>query len=405
MLYISLFSIVFLFLFFRKVNCHAEPGDNVVIRAIVPKETPPGDNIFITGSHPAFGPWKPNRAMLRKVGKRRYEYRAFFPEGTLLEFKFTRGGFRKVEKDSDGREILNRNLIVGPGNNEIECSVEAWPDTVDKPDPVDVRELDMCLPYVPFRKMRSKYLFFRRDVVVMLPAGYHSKKDRDKRYPVLYMHDGNNLFDPLASYQGVDWGIDEAVAGLTAGGEMEEIIVVGIYNTRARMIEYAPFADEKQKQHQGAGYLKFIERELKPMIDSKFRTKPGPRNTAVGGSSMGGIISLYYGLTRPDIFTGMIVMSPALWWGGGKIAEIAAESNFNPETTRLWMDMGTAEGDDMVNSTREFDSKFRKLYPNFKNYVYAEFEDATHSEEAWRDRLHLALKHLYGVKTSATRKK
>lgn len=406
MLYVFLIYVA-LSLFFFARPCHALGREaQVVITAVVPPETPRGDDVYITGSHPAFGPWKANRVRLERAGGRKFLYRASFPEGTLLEFKFTRGGFRKVEKDGEGREILNRILAVGPGTNAMECRIEAWQDTVEKPEPVDVRELEMCLPYVPIRKFRSKYLFFRRDIVVMLPAGYHSRKDSSRRYPVLYMHDGNNLFDPRASYQGVDWGVDEAVAGLAACGEIEDVIVVGIYNTRARMVEYAPFADERQKQYQGLNYLKFIERELKPLIDSRFRTMPGPKHTAVGGSSMGGIISLFFGLSRPDLFTGMIVMSPALWWGRGRIAEVAAESNFNPETTRIWMDMGTEEGDEMVDSTRKFDSEFRALYPNFKNYLYEEFEGATHSEGAWRERIGLALKHVFGaIRTPSRRRK
>ena len=138
-----------------------------------------------------------------------------------------------------------------------------------------------------------------RPVDVWCPPDYHEAPNR--HYPVLYMHDGQNLFEATLAYTGVDWGIDEAISGLIADGELEGAIVVGIWNSPARWQEYrpqkAPLSSELVAQMGGYpfsdNYLAFLVKEVKPFIDAQYRTRPEPAHTFIMGSSMGGLISLY----------------------------------------------------------------------------------------------------------------
>ncbi len=212
------------------------------------------------------------------------------------------------------------------------------------------------------------------------------------------MHDGNNLFDARLSFQGVDWGVDEAIDRLVKTKKMKEIIVVGIYNTEARLDEYAPMRDEKRGGGGlGEDYSRFVVEELKPFIDEKFRTLTDPSNTAVGGSSLGGLISLYMGLEYPEVFGGMLVISPALYWDNYSIIPWAMSKGFDNSRNRLWMDMGLLEGRTALRSSRILDGEIRKNYPQFKSYKYREFKDAQHNEAAWRARIHLALAFMFGA--------
>lgn len=141
-----------------------------------------------------------------------------------------------------------------------------------------------------------------RDLIVWLPPGYSENKDQ--RYPVVYMHDGQNVFDPATSYLGVDWAIDESVDALIRAGTIEPLIVVGIYNTRDREAEYSP-------GDKGKAYMEYVVNVVKPLIDNTYRTRPEREHTLTGGASMGGTISFMLGWDYPQVFGGAICMSTA----------------------------------------------------------------------------------------------
>ncbi len=371
-------------------------AENLIITVNVPKSTPAGDKIYITGGHEIMGNWKAAGAELIKISEYSYRFGARLDKNCEIDFKFTRGDFSKVEKDAKGHEISNRKLFFNfeAGENKIDCTVESWADAhsggenssnggaLPKPPAITG-------DYEFIKKFKSKILANQRDIIVLLPPSYFSKllKNHIKRYPVLYMHDGNNLFDPNTSFQGVDWGVDEACARLYKTGAIKEIIVVAVYNNAARMDEYTPFKDEKHGGGRGDKYIEFLTEELMPHINSHYRTLTDAENTAIGGSSLGGLISLYAGVRRADKFGKVIVMSPSIWWANGEIINYIKKTKIDTVKSSIWMDMGGAEGDEGIKYTRLMNEVLKDKFGDSKNYSYKEFDGAPHNETAWSARI------------------
>lgn len=252
-------------------------------------------------------------------------------------------------------------------------------------------------------KFYSSTLGNKRYVDVYLPPGYYDRLY--KSYPVLYMHDGNNLFDPKISFGGVSWDVDTTLEYLTEHNLIEEIIVVGISNSIGREYEYtwtSMYLDYDDIKQGGGGrkYSRFIVSELKPFIDNKYRTLPYRDTTAVMGSSLGGVISFYLGLYYPHVFSKIGMMSPSLWWGDGIIFKHA--KNLVPNL-QIWLDMGTKEYDEDneenegILSTRRLSNILLDIgFIEDENLAYFEHEGARHNEEAWSERLHLPLMFFFG---------
>jgi predicted alpha/beta superfamily hydrolase len=346
------------------------------------------------------GDWKATGAELIKISEYTYRFGARLEKDCEIEFKFTRGDFSKVEKDAKGHEIPNRKLFFNfeAGENKIDCSVEAWADINADGSSASPKPPEITGDFEFIKKFKSKILGNERDIIVLLPPSYKDKaagKKALKRYPVLYMHDGNNLFDPNTSFQGVDWGVDEACAKLYKEADINEMIIVAVYNGPDRVGEYTPFKDPKHEGGNGEKYIEFLTEELMPHINSKFRTLTDAKNTAIGGSSLGGLISLYAGAKRSDKFSKVIVMSPSIWWADGKIIDYVTSAKLDAAKTRIWVDMGGAEGEEGLSFTRKFNDAFKQKYPGFKSYAYKEFPDAPHNETAWRARIELPLKYMF----------
>ena len=250
-----------------------------------------------------------------------------------------------------------------------------------------------------------------RTVDVWLPPGYADHPQR--RYPVLYMHDGQNLFDPALSYTGIDWGVDEAMTRLIADGQAREAIVVGIWNTPLRGPEYMPRAPITTSMvASGMGddgswpadtirsddYLAFLVEELKPFIDATYRTRPGRDDTFIMGSSMGGLISLYAIAQYPQVYGGAGGVSTHWPIGDGAMIDWLGSHLPNPGTHRLWFDHGTATLDQhYAPYQRRMDARLRAGgYVEGDNWVTFVDEGAEHNERAWRGRLERPLRFLLG---------
>ena len=225
-----------------------------------------------------------------------------------------------------------------------------------------------------------------RDIYAYLPPGYARSR---KHYPVLYMQDGQNIFDDVLSFVG-EWGCDEAAEELAQQGL--GCIIVGIPNAgEARMSEYSPWSRESKRYGdlvgRGDRYLDFITRGIKPLIDSTFRTRPAAKDTGIGGSSLGGLIALYAALTRPNDFGFCLAMSPSIWFSFGKLFTLARKAK--PSPTRFYMDMGQREGQSgMLSDARQLHALLRAR-PFEVSYI----EDAKgiHNESSWRRRFPAAL--------------
>jgi len=246
----------------------------------------------------------------------------------------------------------------------------------------------------------SRILRNRRDVLVYLPAGY--RRARTRRFPVLYLHDGQNVFDAATSFGGVEWSADETAQRLAEEKLIEPVIIVAVANTGANRIhEYAPTPGRvyPQKRIRSRGLLRkygrFLIEELKPFIDATYRTLPDAEFTGLGGSSLGGLATIGLGLWFPDVFTRLAVMSPSIWWDERVLYDIvnAIKEEARPPL-KIWLDTGTSEeGWEHTRGLR--DRLVDKGWRLQDDLYYLEDEGAGHTEAAWAHRLDAALRFLY----------
>jgi predicted alpha/beta superfamily hydrolase len=234
-------------------------------------------------------------------------------------------------------------------------------------------------------QFHSRFLADDRDVIVYVPPGYETAASS---YPVLYMHDGQNLFDPATAFvSGQHWRLGETADASIAAGSMAPILIVGIANTGTRRIqEYTPTTDRRLGGGLAAKYGRLIVDELKPFIDATYRTSPDLSATALGGSSLGGLVSLYLGLLRPDVFGSVAALSPSVWWDRRTILKTVRTARPRPPL-RLWVDVGTAEGRRALDDARLLESTLVGAgWTAGDDLHYAEYQGGTHSERAWGDR-------------------
>lgn len=249
--------------------------------------------------------------------------------------------------------------------------------------------------------VRSPQLGNTRDILVYLPPSYETS---DHGYPVLYLHDGQNLFDAATSFAG-EWQVDETMEALSQEGI--EAIIVGISNAgRARMDEYSPFSHPRLGGGRGDQYLDFVVRTVKPRVDADFRTCPDRAHTGVMGSSMGGLISLYAFFSYPQVFSMAGVMSPSFWFGKGAVYEYVERAPYTPG--RIYLDTGTREhGDSLAGllfHSRRYYASVRRMqrllankgYRPRRDLLYVEERWARHHERAWARRLPEAIRFLLG---------
>ena len=241
-----------------------------------------------------------------------------------------------------------------------------------------------------------------RDVLVYLPPGYDATKSR--RYSVLYLHDGQNLFDGATSFiPGQEWRVDETAQRLIAAGKIEPLIIVGINNAgKERINEYTPAEDAKYKLGGKADlYGRMLVEELKPFVDSHYRTKKGSEHAGLGGSSLGGLVSLYLALKYSSVFGRTAVVSPSVWFANKQIVHFVEALQKKPKV-RIWMDIGTKEGGTIeeaqqtVNDARLLkETLIKKGWRLGKDLDYFEAEGAKHNEGAWAARVERILTFLF----------
>jgi len=237
----------------------------------------------------------------------------------------------------------------------------------------------------------SPQLRNRRGVDVYLPEGYG---DTRQRHPVVYLQDGQNLSDPAIAFGGNTWQLEDGLRWLSARGRHP--IVVGVHNTgQARLGEYSPFPDRRHGGGAGDRYVRFLIDTLKPRIDAAYRTRRDRNHTIIGGSSMGGLISLYAFFRRPSPFGHAIVMSPSIWFNNRAILGFV-ESAPVPRG-RIYLDVGTAEGASTLRDTRALVRVLRSKGMGRSTLKYTEAEGHQHREADWASRLPAALEFVLRV--------
>lgn len=248
------------------------------------------------------------------------------------------------------------------------------------------------------KNFKSKILQNKRKIRVYLPPSYSTQND--KYYPVLYIHDGQNIFSAEESYSGESWQLHQTAEYLIREEMIEEIIIVAVDNMGSeRLSEYAHqdgvFKGEKIKAR-GLKYENFFIKELMPFIEEKYRVKTGPEDTALMGSSMGGLVTFNMGLKRPDLFAKLGVMSPSLWWGSNGAVEKLRSYNYEGLKSKIWLDTGDAEGEFMSVSEKVI-AELKSIRDNNElDLVYYQAADAQHSESAWAARVHSPLLYFFG---------
>jgi predicted alpha/beta superfamily hydrolase len=251
-----------------------------------------------------------------------------------------------------------------------------------------------------YRQFPSRTLGNRRDILIYLPPGY--RRFRRQQYPVLYLQDGQNVFDAATAFAGVEWGVDETAQQLIRRRLIEPLIIVAVANTGPdRIHEYAPTRGiidtrgKRKKRSRGLArkYAKFLIQELKPFIDSKYRTKPEAEFTGLGGSSLGALLTMTLGLWFPKVFTRLAVLSPSVWWDEEVIVRgvLALEKKL---PLKIWLDTGSVEPgwERARNLCAALIDRGWNLYDDLE---YHEFEGADHSEAAWAARVDPVLRFLY----------
>lgn len=254
----------------------------------------------------------------------------------------------------------------------------------------------------------SRFLPTDRDVLVYLPPGYDDPKNAGRRYPVLYLHDGQNVFDSATSFiPGSDgeWHADETAERLITAGVVEPLILVAVANAGVERANEYTLTRDPGFGPTGVGgkadlYGRLLVEELKPLIDRTYRTRTGPRDTGLGGSSLGGLATLSIGLDHPETFGKLAVVSPSVWWDRLAIVRRVRAVASRP-ATRIWLDMGTNEGGAEYSQVGLNNARLLRRALVAKGWnvggdlKYVEAEGAGHNEKAWAARFPYILTYLF----------
>ncbi len=328
--------------------------------------------IFITGNQQQLSNWNPGRTILKNIDTNRWSISINFSKGTEIEYKFTRGSWATEPVDKWSKPFQNFNLMIKSDTTVIH-EFQYWKD--------DTRPAKSTITgSLNYHRQMKAFGVAPRDIVVWLPPGYDIESDR--RYPVLYMHDGQNIFDTSTASFGTEWRIDETADSLIRNGVIQPLIIVGIYNTQHRTPEYA---DTKL----GKKYRRFVVQKLKPYIDKHYCTLPDRDHTAVGGSSMGGLVSFMLVWENDNVFSKAICMSPA--FKIEKLDYITTVQNYKgpKKNIQIYIDNGGIELetqlqpgiDEMIAALKQ------KGYRQNIEYFWCKDKNARHFESDWGKRM------------------
>ncbi len=248
---------------------------------------------------------------------------------------------------------------------------------------------------IKHERFPSRHLRNQRDLIVYLPPGYDAQPQR--QFPILYLHDGQNLFDGATSFiPGMDWHVGQTADQCIYEGRVEPLIIVGIYNAgKQRLGEYTPTRAPRLGGGSANRYSKFLLDEVRPFLNSQYRIQQGAENTGIGGSSLGGLVSLYLGLRQPKIYGKIAALSPSVWWNQRVILRFAEAAPAQP-LPRIWLDIGTHEGPRIVDDVERFrDVLIGKGWQLDRNLHYQRVEGAEHNEAAWAQRVGPFLQFLF----------
>lgn len=334
-------------------------------------------SVYITGSLPELGNWNPAKVKMEYEGKHLWSKTITLNQPQSFAYKYTLGSWDREATNAEAQALPNFSVRI-LGDTTIKNEVHHWLDKSAKPITGGVTGKTVLHQGLSGKGIQD------RNLIVWLPPGYEAGS---KRFPVLYMHDGQNVFDPTTSSFGVDWQIDETADSLIKAGAIQPAIIVGIYNTSDRSAEYTP--GEK-----GNAYMNFVVNTVKPFIDENYRTKTGPKHTFTGGSSAGGIISFMLAWEHPKVFSKAICMSPAFKIQHIDYVKDVRSYQGKKKKLFFYIDNGGIDLeerlqpgiDEMLTALKE------KGYKEGKDYIWIKDPQAKHFEAAWAKRMPVALK-------------
>lgn len=347
----------------------------------LPENTPSTDDIYVSGDFEGWTGGQDAYRLAHDQGK----HKIILPRSEeTIHFKFTRGSWESVESDKEGRQLDNRSFSFSKKRDTLKVNIAQWSDLTPKTSTASssVHLLDDSFDMSPLDKKRRVWIY--------LPASYDTSS---KSYPVVYMHDGQNLFDQSLSYSG-EWEVDETLDGLENSHELE-LIIVGIDNGGSERIdEYTPWEiPEYPSKQQGDAYIRFIKENLKPFIDKNYRTQSNREQTAIMGSSLGGLISYYATLQYPETFGKAGIFSPSFEMV--KKSLDFAKDHGNLKDSKIYFMAGNKESEQMVaKMSQTIQLMIAAGFPenNIKSKVVKEGE---HNEKLWRDEFEPAIIWLF----------
>jgi predicted alpha/beta superfamily hydrolase len=302
-----------------------------------------------------------------------------------LEYKYVRGGWENQELDTFGNATQNR-VIENP-QGFIRDFVVRWSNYGLTFSPSFLPKIQVVSP-----AFFSPELKKNRRVVALLPHNYDAQTE--KRYPVLYLQDAQNLFDDKSPYG--NWGIDKKLAVLAEQGMGDVIVIAVDHAGETRINEFLPPTKDRQLGHsEGRKYVKFLSKTLKPHIDAQFRTLTDRLHTGIGGSSMGGLISIYAGLIYPETFGRLMIFSPSLW--AVQNAPFAAIRFFKPIPTKIYAYAGGKEGATVVPNVKNFQKAIQSQgFDDTKiGFKLAVDPNGLHDEKRWGEEFPKAVEWLF----------
>jgi metallo-beta-lactamase class B len=371
------------------LSCHLAQAQMTLKIQLTPTYyTPLLDNIHAAGT---FNQWAPGSTqhILNQQPDGSYTVQITGTQGATIEYKYTRGDWPQVETQANGAFLANRSVVYNNGQT-ITDTVAMWEDMAGPHTAVGnthILDLDFNMPQ----------LNRNRRIWVYLPQDYYTSTTS---YPVLYMHDGQNLFDVAYTAFGTEWSIDESMKILEDSGYTKAIIV-GMDNGGVdRIDEYSAWNNPQYGGGQGALYMNWTVNTLKPFIDGYFRTLPDRSNTALMGSSLGGLISLYGGLQRQDVFSRLGVFSPSFWFDDSCYTHAATQGR--QQAMRIYLLAGGQESATMIpNMYRMQDTLLAHGFSSSDIRTVTK-SDGQHSEWFWAREFGEAFKWLFsGTLTSS----